>query len=336
MHKTLNAARERYKDQIAEARQAVLSVEGKSLRTSLADKEMSFDDFLEAADYAVVDDAYRRASRGISPDLAKSYSEFLVRSEGDEEDFEEELMDAHATVAAVGLVPEIQGYLEAEAEKLAIEWLAQHRVSIKGLSDERQDVYREIREMSTEPMDVDLARPTSWMQPTTIREADGRETALPKYERHMLSNSDGLFPEGFNAWEVDVLDLELSRNDSVAWYRNPARASQDSLGVTYDDANVTKMLRPDFVFFSQLADGSIAADIVDPHGTHLSDSIPKLQGLARYSESSGEHYRRIDAVAKIGDTYKVLDLKETKTRAAINSATSVTELYGSDVAADYV
>lgn len=336
MHKVLNASRQRYKDQISQARKAVLTVEGRTLSAHLADKKMSFDDFLEAADYAVVEDAYRRASRGISPDLANTYSEFLAKSEGDTDDYEEALMDAHATVAALGLVPEIQVYLEAEAENLAKDWLTQYRVAIKALSDERQDVYREIREMSKEPMDVDLARPHSWMQPTTIREANGTEKALPRYVKHMLCSSDGMFPEDFNTWEIDVLNLELNRNDSVAWYRNPARASQDSLGVTYEDAGSIKMMRPDFIFFAQLPNGSIVADIVDPHGTQFSDSIPKLKGLAQYAEASGEHFRRIDAVAKVGDVYRVLDLKEAKVRTAINSATSVEELYSSDVAADYV
>ena len=69
------------------------------------------------------------------------------------------------------LVPGIRETLEAEAEKLANQWLTRFRVDIKNLSDERQDVYRQIREMSANPMDVDLARPTTWMQPTTIREA---------------------------------------------------------------------------------------------------------------------------------------------------------------------
>jgi len=31
---------------------------------------MSFNDFVEAADYAVIEDAYKRAARVISPDLA--------------------------------------------------------------------------------------------------------------------------------------------------------------------------------------------------------------------------------------------------------------------------
>lgn len=335
MHKALNAARQRYADQITDARKAVLTVEGRTLNADLADKKMSFDAFLETADYVVVDDAYRRASRSISPDLANSYSEFLASSESDEDDYEEALMDAHATVAALGLVPEIQTYLEQEAEKLAKTWLMRFRIEIKTLSDERQDVYREIREMSAEPMDVDLAKPNSWMQRTIIREADGTERSLPKYEKHMLCDSEGFFPEDFNMWEVDVLNHELSRNEVIAWYRNPARASQDSLGVIYEDAGNIKLMRPDFIFFTQLADGSIAADIVDPHGTQFSDSIPKLKGLAQYAENFGAHYRRIDAIAKVDDVYRVIDLKERRVRAAIASATSIAELYSSDVAVDY-
>ncbi|QTP58241.1 DEAD/DEAH box helicase family protein [Billgrantia antri] len=336
MHKVLNGARERYKEEITNARKAVLTVEGRSLRADFGSREMSFDDFLEAADYAVIEDAYRKAGRVISPDLATTYSDFLARTEGDPDELEESLVEAHATVAALGLVPEVRDYLETEAEKLAIQWLTKYRIEIKGLSDDRQEVYRQIREWSADPLDVDLARPTSWMQPTTIREADGSEKLLPCYEKHLLCSDDGLFPEHFtSSWEVDVLQTELQRDGVVAWFRNPSRASHDSLGVTYEDGVETRVLRPDFIFFSQYEDGTVVADIVDPHGTQFSDAIPKLKGLARYAEVYGSVFRRVDAVAKIGDTFRVLDLKEPMVRSAVESATSIKELYESGAANDY-
>lgn len=335
MHKVLNAARERYKSEIAKARKTVMTVEGKSLKTDLETREMSFDDFLEAADFAVIDDAYRRAGRTISPDLATSYSESLAKAEGDDGDLEAALIEARVTVAALGLVPEVKEYLETEAESLANKWLTHHRIEIKSLSDERQEVYRQIREMSAHPLDVDLAKPASWMQPTTVREADGSETPLPRFERHLLCAEDGMFPEDFNSWEGDVLSAELKRAGTIAWYRNPSRASQDSLGVTYEDGGDVKIVRPDFIFFAKLADGSIAADIVDPHGTQFGDSIPKLKGLAKYAATYGETFRRIDAVAKVGEGFRVLDLKEEAVRAAVESATSVKALYESAVADDY-
>lgn len=336
MHKALNAARKRYGEKIEDAKQAVLTVEGQTLYKNMIDEDMSFDNFLEAADLHVVENAYRRASRSISPDIANSYSEFLAKTEGDIDDFEEALMEAHATVAALGLVTEVIDYLEVEAEKQAIEWLTKYRVDINNLSDIRQNIYQEIREMSTKPLDVDLVRPTSWIQPTTFLDSSGVEKPLPTYKKHILSNNQGEFPEDLNAWEVDVLNTELNRPDVIAWYRNPERAGQDSLGIQYDDADITRMIRPDFIIFSQLADGSIAADIVDPHGIHLSDSLPKLKGLAHYTESSGDFYRRIDSITKVGNMYKVLDIKEQKVRDAIFAAVSINELYSSDVAKDYV
>lgn len=339
MHKVLDAAGERYKDEIATARNAVLTMEGKSLTADLEGKEMTFNDFVEAADYTVIEDAFRRAERAISKDLARTYAEHIAEhiapKTATEAAREEALMDARATVAALALVPGVSSYLDSEAEKLAMKWLTEYRVDIRGLSDERQDVYRSIREMSAHPMEVDIACPSSWMQPTTAREADGTETPLPRYEKHLLSDETGSFPEDFNEWEKDVLETELSRSDVVAWYRNPSRASQDSLGILYQDGGQDKIVRPDFVFFTKRADGTIAPDIVDPHGTQFADAIPKLRGLAKYAEEHGAKYRRIDAIAKIGNTYRVLDLQETTVRSAVESAASVAELYGGNVAADY-
>ena len=336
MHKVLQGTRARYQDEIAASRKAVMTVEGKSLKTDLKAGEMTFDDFLEIADYAVIEDAYRRAGRTVSPDLATTFSDYLAKLEGDPEDLEGALIDAHVTVAALGLIPQVKEALDTEAEKLATRWLTKYRVEIKSLSDERQDVYRQIREMSANPMDVDLARPTSWMQPSSIREANGTETPLPRFEKHLLCGEDGLFPEDFNTWEGEVVKAELARAGTVGWYRNPSRASQDSLGVIYADGDEAKIVRPDFVFFGQLPDGSIVADIVDPHGIQFGDAIPKLKGLARYAQACGGQYRRIEAVAKIGDKFRVLDLMEQGTRAAIAAATSIKALYESDAAADYL
>ena len=337
MHKVLNGAQVRYAEEIKEAREPVLTLEGKTVRADVETKAMSFDDFIEAADYAVIEDAYKRAGRMISSDLATTYSEHSASKAPEGEDPEDALIEAHTVVAAIGLVPGIKEHLENEAEKLSNQWLNQYRVAIKSLSDERQEVYRQIREMSSDPLDVDLARPITRLQPTTAQEADGTKVELPRFERHMLCDEDGLFPESFNSsWEDKVLLAELQREGNVAWYRNPARASQDSLGLTYEEGGETKIVRPDFIFFARLPDGSIVADIVDPHGYHLADALPKLKGLARYAEINSEHFRRIEAVTAIGNGYKVLDLSEPVVRAAIRDATNAKTLYESSFAAEYL
>lgn len=336
MHKVLSGLRVRYQDEIDSARNSVLTVEGKSLTTDLQAGTMTFNDFYEAADYVVIEDAYRRAARKISPDLATTYSDFIVRNESKTSDVEAALIDAHACIAALGLVPQVCAALDTEAEKHANHWLTQFRVEIKDLSDERQDVYRQIREMSSDPMVVDLARPNSWMQATTIREADGSETLIPSFEKHLLSDERGRYPEVLNSWESHVVEIELKRRGNVAWYRNPQRPSQDSLGIVYVESDGAKILRPDFVFFAQTDSGAIVADIVDPHSLHLSDALIKLQGLAVYAEHHGSHFRRIESVASIGKDFRVLDLKDPSVRVAVAAAVSARDLFVSGSATSYI
>lgn len=335
MHKVLDGAQVRYDEEISKAREAVLVVEGKTLKADVETKAVSFNDFVEAADYVVIEDAYRRAGRSITPDIARTYSEYRATKDPEGEDPEEALISAHTAVAAIGLVSGIKDYLESEAEKLSNQWLNDYRIAIKNLTDERQDIYRQIRELSAHPLDVNLTRPRKWLQPTTVRDPSGTEVNLPRFERHLLCDEDGLFPDRFNSWESTVLLTELHREGNVAWYRNPARASQDSLGVIYTDGGEPRILRPDFIFFVQFPNGNIVVDILDPHGHHLADALPKLTGLARYAEMNGATYRRIEAVIELNDHYRLLDLKDAIVRAAVYEATNARSLYESSVAVDY-
>ncbi len=107
------------------------------------------------------------------------------------------------------------------------------------------------------------------------------------------------------------------------------------LGVIYEDGGEQRIVRPDFVFFVQQDDGTVAADIVDPHGIRFGDAMPKLKGLAQYAERFGDQYRRIEAVAKISDKFRVLDLKEAATRVSVSKATTSKVLYESADAFDF-
>lgn len=336
MHKVLDGAQVRYAEEIQKARTSVLSVEGKTVKADVKTKGMTFDDFVEAADYVVIEDAYKRAARVISPDLATTYSEHLACKASNDEDPEDALIEAHTVIAAMGLVGDIKDDLETAAEKQSNQLLSQYRVSIKSLSDERQEVYRQIREMSADPLPVDLARPNTWLQMTTVKRADGTEERLPRFEKHLLCDEDGLFPGDFNTWESKVVSNEIQREETVGWYRNPARATQDSLGVTYEDGGEVKIVRPDFIFFVRMPDGTVAADIVDPHGVQFGDALPKLKGLAKYAEEHAGVYRRIEVFAKIRDKDRVIDLTEASARAAVAVATTIQEAYDSGAASDYV
>lgn len=336
MHQVLDAARVRYRSEILAARTSVLAVEGRSLILDQTNATKTFDQFVAEADVAVIEDAYRRASRILGADLARTYAEHLADSSDNPESIEDALLDAHTEIAALGMVSEVKEYLDIEATRISNRWFDTYRADIRRLSDERQDAYREIKEMSSDPQDVDLTKPSSWMVHRTERHADGTESDIPAYEHHLLSNEEGTFPMDFGSnWEEEVLTKELQRTGFVAWYRNPSRASQDSLAAAYQHGSATKMLRPDFVFFSTNADGSIGASIVDPHGIHFEDALPKLRGLADYAEQHANHYQRIDAVAKVGESLQVLDLTSASARQAVRASDNAKSLYESPAASTY-
>lgn len=297
---------------------------------------MTFNDFVLAADYAVIEDVYKRAARTISPDLARTYAEHLASKDEDATEEDEALIDAHTTIAAIGLIGSIKDELETAAEALAKQWLGEFRDPIRKMRDERQEAYRVIREMSADPLNVDLARPHSSFQPTTAKEVNGSEFDLPRYEKHLLCDGGAKSPIAFDAsWERTVLEAELARQGCEAWYRNAARSSQDSLGIVYDDAGEAKIVRPDFIFFVRVDGGTIVADIVDPHGWHLADSLPKLKGLSRYAEMNGSQYRRIEAIAEIDGRFRMLDLKRMDVRETIDKALSAKSAYAGSAGADY-
>src|SRR5688500_15517874 len=145
--------------------------------------------------------------------------------------------------------------------------------------------------MSGEPQDIELVRPDARFEPTRVREKDGSETDIPTYKNHLLCDENGKYPSNLNEWEIAVLHFESKRKGFVSWYRNPQYPGQSSLGIAYLKGEQYKIVRPDFIFFSTVQGGKVVADIVDPHGHHLSDAMAKLHGLAQYAEAHVTVYR---------------------------------------------
>ena len=337
MHKVMDLAQTRYKAEIEEKRDAVMTVDGKTVIADIQGKTKSFNQFWEDADMAVIDDAYRRAVRIFSPDISRTYVDALAYRNADPEDadeFEGALVEARVSVAALGLVTDVQPYFDAEAEKLAKAWLEKYSQTIKGLSHDRQESYRQIREMSAEPQDVDLVKPDAKFEPTKARLNDV-ETALPTYKNHLLCDELGNYPAELNTWEVKVVESEMNREGFSFWYRNPQQPGQSSLGIAYLSDEQYGIVRPDFIFFATQADGTVVADLIDPHSLHLADALPKLQGLALYAEMHAKVYRRIESVAEAMGRLRVLDLTKEEVRKAIAAATDASSLFNGGLAKDY-
>ena len=108
--------------------------------------------------------AARRAS---SARTLRTYTmERAKRKPEAEDDFDDALIEAREDVAALHLLENLQVLFDAEAKKLSDGWFAEYRDRIKELPHDRQEAYRQIVALSTEPQDVDLARPVSRFEPT--------------------------------------------------------------------------------------------------------------------------------------------------------------------------
>lgn len=315
-------------------RKSVNTVEGRTIIVHLGSSMVSDGFYEDDADEAVIDDAFRRSARILSPDIARTYT--LLRAKRHPQavdDFDDALIEAREEVSALHLMENIGILFDTEAKKLADAWFARYAEKIAKLADDRQDAYRQITALSADPQSVSLARPESRLEMTTIRENDA-ERNIPTYSDHLLCNKTGVYPAELNGWECKVLEIEMNRPGFKFWYRNPNRPSQDSLGIAYKEGELWKIVRPDFLFFAEEGD-KIVADLIDPHGTQLADGLFKLRGMARYVELNPGVFRRVEAVAEVGGVLRVLDLTRSDVREGVAGAISTEALYKSAVAGDY-
>jgi type III restriction enzyme len=336
MHKFLDNFIRKRSDAFAEKRAMVMTVEGRTIIADMKSWRVREELFEADADDAVVGDAYRRTARIISPDIARTYTmELAKRKPEAKDDLDEALIEAREEVGALHLLENLQVLFDAEAKKLSDAWLAKYREQIKQLPHDRQDVYRQIVALSTEPQDVDLAQAVSRFEPTKVRQKDGVEEDIPTYEHHLLCDERGLYPATLNEWERRVVATESKGPELRFWYRNPNRPSQDSLGIACIDGDVTKIVRPDFIFFGE-ENGNVVADIIDPHGTQFADALFKLQGIARYAETHPDAFRRVEVIAEVSGKMRVLDLTKAEVRDAVKQAKNAESLYKSALAGDYL
>jgi len=332
LHRALDGLAARYKPEVENAIKEIHTVAGKILKVNMVDRAITNDEFTEIADNRAIEEAYRAARRAFSDDIARTYAEYLAGQGGDEDD----LWDAHVKVAALSRIPEIVKEIENESDKLATKWFTETRVQRSLLSDRKQAEYDDIQAMSSKPQRVSLVKPQVRQEDTRMRDHEGNEIPLPTRTKHLLADSNGAFPIKLNEWETAVLDTEMARLGFCAWYRNPSRVCKEALSVSYEyEPNEYLPFCPDFIFFVKMDDGRTVADIVDPHGFHLSDAIPKLRGLATFAENYGNEFHRIEAVAKVGEKLRVLDLKKTVVINAVKECDNLESLYMSEYAHDY-
>lgn len=337
VHHRLDALADLHDGELRTAEIEVRTVRGMRIQGSRGGKKLTYSDFNEQADERAVRVAYEEAKRAFGASIADSYIDHLAAPESDDDDA---LRAAYVKAAALATVKDVREKIDATATEIVKEWFESHRPAIKGLADERRSTYEEIKAQAVDPQVTRLDRPKSHVE--DFAEVDKQTKQLKAAEllkKHLMTDADGWFPlSSLNGWEREVIRTEAERPDFVGWYRNPSVTRPDSLGIAYRDGiGNWRTLHPDFLIFSEIR-GEIRPSIVDPHGTHLDDSIVKLNGLARYAEEHGDRFHRIDAIGTNGSSteLRVLDMLDPAVRDAVRQAWgTANELFGSVAAVRY-
>jgi hypothetical protein len=279
-----------------------------------------------------IDRDTRRIINSVREGVGKGYYAHRVAKA----DPNESRLDIRVEVAALLRLDGVVASVEAAATEFVQEHLARFAVEIKNTTGATRDAYRKVQEQTSAPEATNIELRANEKAPTK----DGEGNDLPTFDGHLYSDADGRYPALLNDWETEVVTTETDRQSFVGWYRNPSRATPNSLRIAYqDDAGSWASLQVDFIVVSGRDDGTLGASIVDPHGDHLADAKAKLRALADFAEAHGDRFVRIVSIAKGTDgSLRVLDLLESHVRSAVRDfgGAKVTALYDSAAAVPFM
>jgi len=333
MHKVLDALSVRYDAELEAGMEEILAVRGMTISGHVGKGKLTYEEFVEHADDRAILVGFEDAKKAFGADVAQSYVNHLAADDEDDDG----LRAAYVRVSALAIVKAVRAKVDEEASRLADEWLVKYRTTILALPDERQQAIEEIRALTIFPERGQLMRPRTRLEEFGVVSEDGDLIPSPLVPLHLMSDAKGKFPiASLNEWERKVLKAELARPTCRGWYRNPPRATGESIAIAYrDPVGNWRTMHPDFIIFEEV-DGRVAASIVDPHGTQLDDALIKLQALARFADEFGAEFHRIEALAEFGGKMRCLDMQRKEVRDEVRSSgNSADDLYAGDLATDY-
>lgn len=206
------------------------------------------------------------------------------------EDTFDDLAEARLAVAALAQHPETVRTVEDAAQTLLNSWKQEYLGELALIGGQAQEDFLSVFTESTRSEQLSLTYPTA------VNVAD----VATRWRRHLVVGEDGTYPLDVskNTWERRVLETEVERDTTVAWYRNPT-GGRHALGMPYGEPGKQQMLYPDFLVFAE-RDDQILVSIVDPHRPDLGDTLPKWLALAEYATENGELLDRVWTVIDDG------------------------------------
>ena len=164
--------------------------------------------------------------------------------------------------------------LEAFCKAKFHEYVDTYRHDIESRGEAEKREYEKIVKVhvSTQPFDLLLQDLM-----VTSKNPDGQI-----YNDHLYCDNEGNAVFKLDTWEVDVLDAERQKEGFVCWLRNIPN-KESSLCIQYKLSTELKPLFPDFIVVRKVNE-KLEFYILEPHFTGYADSVPKLKGMAAYSE----------------------------------------------------
>ena len=147
-----------------------------------------------------------------------------------------------------------------------------HDIESRGEAEKRE--YEKIvkTHVSTQPFDLCL--------PDLIVTNKNPEGQI--YNDHLYCDGAGNAVFKLNTWEEDVLEAERQKEGFVCWMRNIPN-KESSLCIQYKSGNELEPHFPDFIVVRKVND-KFEFSLLEPHYPGYADSVPKLKGMAAYSD----------------------------------------------------
>lgn len=154
------------------------------------------------------------------------------------------------------------------------EYVDTYRHDIESCGEAEKREYEKIvkTHVSTQPFDLCLPDLI-----VTSKNPEGQS-----YNDHLYCDGLGNAVFKLDTWEDEVIQAERQKEGFVCWLRNIPN-KESSLCIQYKSGNELKPLFPDFIIVRKVND-KLEFYILEPHYTGYADSVPKLKGMAAYSE----------------------------------------------------
>lgn len=225
------------------------------------------------------------------------------------------------------IVEEVYEYCDNNVRKFIKE---EYDDEIRMLNNtERQAEYRKLLEQSHIPEESVISLPDKYtINKKKIKNGVEEDIYAIENEQHIFADEEGNYYFDADNLEASVLDYYLPKFKNAKMYRNPSSGAK-AIGVPYEKDGEMKVFYPDF-FFVSIEDEKTSITIIDPHSTHLEDSLPKLQGLVRYIEDNQNVFNMVKSISEIDkkdNTVRTLELTEPAVRDHILNSKTINEAY---------